>query len=98
MSKHSRSIDRHATGDGTVRQIGHFGHGGLLVLALELTFADMRLEATVEVVGADAGVDDGEDDEDDGDDGEGGERFADGLVGYFAQGLVHADELEEEVG
>lgn len=81
-----------------MRQVGHFGHGDLLVLALELAFADVGFEAAVEVVGADAGVDDGEDDEDDGDDGEGGEGFADGFVGGFAHGLVHAHELEEEVG
>ena len=78
-------------------QIRHFRHRDLLVLALELPFADMGLEASVEVVGADAGVDDGEDDEDDGDDGEGGERFADRQVDAFAFGLVHPDEFEEEV-
>ena len=81
-----------------MRQVRHLRHGGLLVLALELALADVRFEAAVEVVGADAGVDDGEDDEDDGDDGEGGEGFADGLVNAFTRGFVHADELEEEVG
>jgi len=81
-----------------VGQIRHFGHGSLLVLALELALTDVGLEAAVEVVGADAGVDDGEDDEDDGDDGEGGKGFTDRHVGEFAQGFVHADELEEEVG
>jgi len=81
-----------------VGQIRHFGHGRLLVLALELALTDVGLESTVEVVGADAGVDDSEDDQDDGDDGESGEGFADGHVGEFARGLVHADELEEEVG
>ena len=59
----------------------------------------MRFEAPAEIGGARNGVGDGEDDKDDGDDGEGGEGAADGVVEVVTGAvLVHADELEEEVG
>ncbi len=71
----------------------------LLVLALDFSPRDVRLEPSVEVVHAHAGVDDGDDDEDDGDDGEGCQRRASvAVLLALAVVLIHSDELEEEIG
>ena len=65
----------------------------------------MWLQASPEIGGAHARVDDCEDDQDDGDDGESGEGATDGVVEVAPRVarvvrvvLVHAHELEEEVG
>lgn len=81
-----------------MRQIGHFVHRALLVLAFELPPLDVGFQTSAEIVRAHACVDDGENDEDHRDDGEGGERAADWYVGPLLVAVVHPDELEEEVG
>jgi len=58
---------------------------------------DVHLEALAEVVHADEGVDDGEDDEDNSKHGKGRQGPLHGHVVVPEEGLVDADELEEEV-
>ena len=81
-----------------MRQIRHFVHRNLLVLAFELPPLDVRFQPSAEVVRAHACIDDGEDDEDHRDDGEGGQRAPYGYVIRYLSAVVHPDELEEEVG
>ena len=57
----------------------------------------MWLQPFVEIVHADAGVDDGQNDEDEGDGGEEGQGPACEKVCFEMSRLVHADELEQEV-
>lgn len=57
----------------------------------------MRLEATVEVVGADAGIDDGDDDEDERDDSEEGHRGPGRYVLGEGCGGIHSIKLEAEI-
>ena len=79
-------------------EIWHLRHAGLGIVAVELLRRDVGFEPAAEIGGAHARVDDGQDDEDDGDNGEGGEGFANREIRRSTRLLVHADELEEEVG
>jgi hypothetical protein len=58
---------------------------------------NVGLETLVEVMGADASVDNSENDEYDGDDSKGGERFAGRDVDCLTRRLVHAYKFEEKV-
>lgn len=81
-----------------IRHLRHIAIRQFLVLALHLPARDMRFQTLAEIGGAHACVDDGQDNEDDGEDGKGGERSANGIEDFAVlTGLVHADELEEEV-
>ena len=71
----------------------------LLLLALNLAFHNVRLQSLVEIESTDKCVDDGSHQTNDGQHGERCERFSrrkvkvcDWVV------LIHADDLEEEVG
>jgi len=70
------------------------------LVARHRLLVDVRLEALVEVVCADARNDNGHEEQDDGQNGKGGQRLAGWLVVLLAVQVcdVHADELEEEVG
>lgn len=96
----ARSVDRHASRCWAVvvrlRQVIHL-HNLLFVVA-DLALHDEWLQTLVEVQHACYCVGDGEDDQDDGEHGEDGHGLSSGLVVLFVAGLVHADELEAEVG
>lgn len=57
----------------------------------------MGLQTAVEVVGAQAGVDDSDHNQDDGDDGEEGHRWSSGQVFEVSQLGVHPEQLEAEI-
>lgn len=58
----------------------------------------MGLQSLVEVVHAHAGINYGHDDEDEGDDGEKGQRLLGWEIFLVSSRLVHADQLEQEIG
>ena len=58
----------------------------------------MALETGAEVAHADPSVNDGQDNEDDGDDGESSQRSSHSVVVLAVARLVHAHQLEKEVG
>lgn len=75
--------------------------GLVFVGILDFALLDVRLQAFVEVVCAEACGDDGGDQQEDGDDGEDCKSFpCRKILGNFAHvaGVVHANEFEDEVG
>ena len=83
-------VIRHLTPHATVRKF--------LLLTLQFPARNVRFQSPSKVRHAHARIHNRQDDQDDGDDGEGCEGTADGIVIGAAEGLVHADEFEEEVG
>lgn len=71
--------------------------GGLLLL-LVLLLVDVGLQAAVEVVDAQAGVDDSHRDQDESNDSEEGHGVQGGEVKGHRFRVVHAEQLEAEVG
>lgn len=88
------SIDHHARRD----LAGDVGKLGRLLLGAALLPVDVRLQASVEIVHAHTGVDDGDHDQDQGDDGEEGHRGPGGQILRERGRRVHSVQLEAEVG
>lgn len=74
------------------------GEFGGLFLWATLLLVDVRLQTSVEIVHAHAGVDNGDHNQDEGDDSEEGHRRASRQVLRERGRRVHAEELEAEVG
>ena len=90
-----RSVDHHPRRD-LAGDVG--GELGCLLLGGASLLVDVRLQATVEVVCAHACVDDGDHDQDKSDDGEEGHRGPSGQIEGGRKRVVHAVQLEAEVG
>lgn len=80
-----------------VWELGHVVHL-LCLLSANLPLHDMWFESLVEVGHAYRCIDDCEDNQNDGDNGETGQTLSDREVVVSARWLVHASELEDEVG
>lgn len=90
-----RSVDHHPRRD-LAGDVG--GELGCLLLGGAFLLIDVRLQATVEVVRAHACVDDRDHNQDNSDDGEEGHRGPSGPIEGGRHRVVHAVQLEAEVG
>jgi hypothetical protein len=93
-------VDRHPARCWSILEVRELSHVILLcgLLATNLALHDVGLQSFVKVVSTHDGVGDGEDDQHNGDGRETGQTLADGKVVIRFAGLVHAGELEDEVG
>ncbi len=76
----------------------HFRHAALFLLGVDPSFGDVRHEPPTEIVHADAGIDDGEDDQNHRNHGEGRQIRSEVDVLLLLRGLIHPDQLEQEIG